>query len=31
MLDDGTIKIPPEYDFDTEFKDYLSGLRKIFK
>ena len=31
MLNDGTIKIPPEYDFDTEFKDYLSGLRKIFK
>ena len=31
MLDDGTIEIPREHDFDTEFKDYLLDLRKIFK
>ena len=29
-LENGTIKIP-EDNFDIEFKDYLSGLRKIFK
>ena len=30
-LENGTIEIPKEYDFGAEFKDYLSGLRKIFK
>lgn len=30
MLDNEKIEMPKD-DFDIEFKDYLSGLRKILK